>query len=114
MKKRIGRKGLTGMPEAVQQRLREFGERFHVASFDHQVIDARRSFPIMEGNRFCGFGADGQEASFETVTSDTIGASGVSYAIGKRFCMPVGSWLIRVQYYTRFFIEVFEVKQLLD
>jgi hypothetical protein len=68
----------------------------------------------MEGDQFLGFGPDGQEASFKTVTSNTVGAAGVSHALGENFFMPAGSWLIRVSYYTRFFIDVFEMKRLLD
>lgn len=43
------------------------------------------------------------------VHSNTVGASGLNHDIGGKFTPPVGTWVIRVYYYTKYWMDICNV-----
>jgi hypothetical protein len=94
-------------PKPVARRIREIASEYsNLKSLSFTTESASKRFYVGEGERYEGIFADGKSAGFETVSANTIGASGLSHAINSQFQMPEGVYLVRVSYYTRYFMDV--------
>lgn len=109
-KVRISKKLLAQQyPQAVVNQINAIANRYHIKSFNADIVTSNKEFYVGEGESFTGIKADGTSASFEVVSANNIGASGLSHKIGERFSMPAGTYLINVYYYTKYFMTVYTV-----
>ena len=106
IKVRISGKLDKSFPLPVSRKIKEVGQRYGIHQFNLVTAEQSYRFMVSEGDKFWGIGPDGREASFEVITSETLGAVAVSHAIGEQFSMPAGSWLISVYYYGKYFMTV--------
>ena len=114
MKIRISKKSNQILPANVAEKVKGIAADFSISTFNFETVSADESFELDEGHRFFGIGSDGRSAQFEVVSEHSLGARNLSHKIGERFKMPAGSYLILVYYYTRFFMTVYEIKNLLN
>jgi hypothetical protein len=96
-------------PDPVADKIRRVAQDYGIKSFDHESTVPSKKFYVGEGDRYTGIFADGQSAGFEVVSEHNLGASGLSHAIGEQFQMPGGTYLVRVYYYTKYFMNVYTV-----
>lgn len=114
-KYRIGKPGLAqfdGNP-LVAETIRLLGTDYKISSFTtetraanlkHMGIPAYGLY-LSEGSRFVVI-YNGEVSSVATVSADTMGASGVSYDVGKTAPLPVGAVIVEVSYYARYWMTV--------
>ena len=102
------------LPLVIQNRVIGIAEQFRIAQADYQTVDPDKVFVVGEGESYFGFWEDGREASFEVVSQNTIGASGLSYSINSQFSMPNGTYLVRVSYYTRYWMDIYKIQNKLE
>lgn len=110
-RKRVSKKLLSQYPTPVADRIKEIADDFDVKSVAEYTVSSDFKFYVGEGDRFYGLVADGREASFEVVANHNLGAANVSHKIGSKFSMPAGTFLIRVHYYTRYWMDVYRIEE---
>lgn len=103
---RISRKMYQTFPTNVADAITRIAEDYRIKSFTFKTVAEDYKFYVGEGDSYTGISADGRTAGFETVSAETIGAMGVSHRIGAQFAMPAGSYVIRVSYYTKYWMDV--------
>lgn len=97
-------------PAQVASRIRSIAGEYHnLKSLIYHRVSPGEWFYVAEGERYLGIKADGTIAGFEVVSASTLGASGLSHKIGERFSMPANTWLVRVSYYTRYYMDVYAI-----
>jgi len=50
-----------------------------------------------------------ETASVEMVHSNTVGAAGLAHDIGTIKTPPVGAWIIRIHYYTKYWMDIVHI-----
>src|SRR3990167_3371024 len=106
---RISKKLSKMFPPVVAAKIVEVAANYQIKSFDFDVTLPGKIFVIGEGDRYCGITATGETAAFEAIASHNVGASGLSHRIGQEFFMPAGSFLIRVSYYSGYYMMVYQI-----
>ena len=109
MKTRISKKLNEKYPQPVVDQIKSIASRYSIKSFNAETVTSDKKFYVGEGDSFTGIAADGTSASFEVVSANNIGASGLSHKIGEQFSMPAGTYLINVYYYTKYFMTVYRI-----
>jgi hypothetical protein len=113
-RKRVSKKLLSQYPGAVAVRIKAIADDFEAKSVAEHTVSPNFQFHVGEGDRFYGMTADGMEASFEVVAQHNVGAADVSHKIGSKFSMPDSTFLIRVHYYTKYFVDVYRIEEKTD
>lgn len=110
-KVRISQKNYKDYPRQIAEAIHNTKKRFCdiPKSFTYEEVDSSKTFYIGEGDYYRGIRPDGKEASFQVVSSSTLGASGLSHKIGERFQIPSGSYLICVSYYQTYHMSVYKI-----
>ena len=106
---RISKKLAQAFPAQVVKKIEQVADSHRIKSFSFETVDENKTFYVGEGESYTGIAPDGKSASFEVVSANNIGASGLSHKIGERFAMPAGSYLINVYYYTKYFMTVYKI-----
>lgn len=107
---RISKSGKFGklFPKPVADRIREIASEYsNLKSLSFSLKSASDKFYVGEGERYEGIMGNGKSVGFETVSANTIGGMGLSWRIGDSFRMPEGVYLVRVSYYTRYWMDVY-------
>jgi len=107
-KHRISKKLLQSLPEKVAATIKAVADDYRIASFTYEAVPDGYKFYAGEGCRFWAMRGE-DTRSMRMVHEAIMGASGVSYRIGEEFSLPLGSWLIEISYYTRFWMRVYHV-----
>lgn len=106
---RISKKLTQMFPAEVVTKINDIAADYRIKAFTLETVSEDKVFVIGEGEKYTGISADGRTAGFEVVSANTIGASGLSHRINSQFAMPAGSYLIRVSYYTKYFMDVYQI-----
>jgi len=109
---RISKKGkfANEFPVNVANRIREISSSYtRLKSLEIEDCDQTKTFYVGEGESYTGIKSDGEEVAFKVVSQNTIGAANVSHSIGEQFNMPPESYLVKISYYTRYFMTVYRV-----
>jgi len=109
MKVWIGKKGLKDYPPRVADKIRAIAEQFHVSRFEARDELPTHWFYVAEGHRYYGMYSDGKGYGFDVVAEHNLGAAGLSHAIGEEFSMPSGTYLVEIEYYTRWLMTVYRI-----
>lgn len=107
---RISKKSMSAFPENVVIAIKNI-QYFHpnIKSFNFSIVTEDFKFYSGEGYEFDVIIGDNQ-ASIEMVNESTVGSNGVSYSIGSEFKCSVGSFVLEVSYYTKYFLHVYNVQ----
>ena len=97
-------------PAAVQEVIKKAADGHRISTINYRISRPTEMFYVSEGHEYVGIKSDGTVASFEVVSSNTIGAAGLSHAIGSTFQMPVGSYLIEIGYYGQYWMDVTHIQ----
>jgi hypothetical protein len=107
--RRISKTLLKELPKTVSNEVSRLKE-------DYQNLKSAWIGTVSEGHTFhCGEGEryvviiNDRVEDVEMVHSNTVGASGLNYDIGGKFTPPVGTWIIRVYYYTKYWMDICNV-----
>lgn len=106
---RISKKLNEMFPPQVVKQIEATAADHRIKSFSLETVTESKTFYVAEGESYTGIAADGKVASFEVVSENNIGGSGMSHKIGERFAMPAGTYLINVYYYTKYFMTVYQI-----
>lgn len=94
-------------PAPVAKRIREIADEYsNIKSITFTNESSSKVFYVGEGERYEGIFTNGESTGFETISANTVGGSGLSWRINDSFRMPEGVYLVRVSYYTRYFMDV--------
>jgi hypothetical protein len=112
MKLRISKNGKFAkeFPKNTANKIRSVAETYHGLK-SVEIVDCtqEKTFYVGEGESYTGIKPDGQQVGFKVVSQNTIGASNLSHSIGKSFNMPPESYLIKVSYYTKYFMTIYRI-----
>jgi len=107
-KHRISKRLLNSLPAQVAETLKAVAESYGIGTFTYEAVPEGYKFYAGEGYRlYAVYGDDVRH--MEMVAEHNLGASGVSHRIGAEFSLPLGSWLIEVSYYTRFWMRLYHI-----
>jgi len=106
---RISKKLTEKFPAVVVAKIIEIAASHNIKTFDFDVTFPGKVFVIGEGDHYTGIDATGKEAAFEAIADHNVGASGLTHKIGQEFFMPAGSFLIRVSYYSGYYMTVYQI-----
>lgn len=103
-------------PERVADEIRLIAKTHRVKSFEALTVTSSRVFFVGEGDYIHGVMGNGTGPifGFQTVSQHNVGGSGMSHAIGEEFNMPNGSYLIRVFYYTKYWMTVYRIQEVIE
>lgn len=107
-KVRISKKSLAAFPAEVSERIAAIAESYRISSMRFNRESEGFYYIAGEGERIEAVYGKNRKA-VEMVSENSLGASGVNHSIGARLDLPVGSFLIVVSYYTRYFMSVYNI-----
>lgn len=110
-KTRISNKLSEMFPKKVVTQIKRIEEDYRIKSFNLEDVNENKAFFVAEGDKYIGIGPNGQEAAFEVVSQNNIGATGLSHKIGEQFKMPPGSYLLNIWYYDRYYLTIYRIGQ---
>ena len=93
----------------VADQIRQIAKRNHVASATIIDVAPDKTFVVGEGEFYSAMHPDGRNASFQVVSENTLGASGVSHAINSEFQLPAGTTLVVVGYLGGYYMSVYRI-----
>ena len=96
-------------PESVSTKIREVAQDFGIKSTNVINSNQNKLFYNREGSSYTGITKDGNAVSFNVVSSNTVGGSGMSHKIGSEFTMPPYSYLIEIDFYTKYIMSVYKI-----
>lgn len=106
---RVSKKSMAAFPSEVSEAIKTLADDYQIKSFSFKSVTADTKFYAGEGHRYTVITGE-NKSSVEMVAEHNFGASGVSYNIGSEFKVPVGSFVIRISYYTKFWMDVTNVQ----
>lgn len=108
-KTRISKKSMTALPAAVAEAVRDIQDGHpNIKSFTFHAVTPSHEFRPWENETWTVVMADDQR-SIETAAEHRMGASG-QYDFGGAFKAPVGAFVLRISYYTRYFLDIYNVQ----
>ena len=108
VKKRIAKPLLSQLPQNVAEKVRELAEDYHIRSATLLTYPEGYKIYAGEGDRFVVFLGEEMQ-SVEMVHSSTVGAAGLCYDIGSTATPPAGVWIIRIHYYTKYWMDIVNI-----
>lgn len=108
-KTRISKKSYAAFPKEVSEAIRAIADDYGMKSLTFIAVTPAYKWWVGEGERYTLIAGD-VVRSAEVVAEHNIGAAGVVDGIGSKFQMPVGGWVLRVSYYTKYFLDVYNVQ----
>lgn len=108
VKKRIANPLLSQLPPLVAKKVKELAEDYSIKSATLLTYPERWKMHAGEGERFVVFLGEEMQ-SVEMVHSNTVGAAGLCYDIGSTAVPPAGAWIIRIHYYTRYWMDIVNI-----
>lgn len=109
---RISAKLLKALPAEVAQAVKDVQSGHpNVKSLNLLTVTPDYTFYVGEGNEFTLILGEAQRR-MEVVAEHNSGAAGLlpTAAIGHEFKAPEGAWVLRVSYYTRYWLDVYNVQ----
>lgn len=106
---RVSKKSLAAFPTEVSEAIKFLADDYQIKSFSFKSVTADTKFYAGEGHRYTVITGE-KQSSVEMVAEHNFGASGVSYNIGQEFTVPVGSFVLKISYYTKFWLDVTNVQ----
>ncbi len=105
---RISKKLLSTLPKIVADEIKRLADDYGIKSLTYKHEAAPYRLYLGEGDRITLIRGE-QVGSLEMVAEHNIGAAGVSHQIGDSFNVPVGTTIIRISYYAKFWMDVVNV-----
>ena len=107
IKKRIAKPLLKELPSEVARQVRKLAEEYNIKSAEVCTVSPEYKFYAGEGDRFVTILGE-RSKSVEMAASHTGGAYGNS-KIGAQWTAPIGSWTIKIHYYTKYWMDIINV-----
>lgn len=104
-RRRIAKPLLKNLPQKVAERVEALAVEYRIKSATVLVYQHGWKLYAGEGDRF-EFIMGEETASVEMVHSNTVGAAGLAHDIGTIKTPPVGAWIIRIHYYTKYWMDI--------
>lgn len=106
-KVRISKKLAREIPAEVYAAIVRMADHTEIKSFSYSAKPTHKLY-AGEGDRFCIIYM-GEEMSVEMVSECNVGAANVRHEIGSVVPVPAGTVVIRVGYYSGYYMEVVNV-----
>lgn len=108
---RISKKSLAAFPASVSEAIRSIQAGHpNIKSFSYAVVTPDHKFYTGEGYQYTVvYGDDSNHV--EMVAEHNIGSSNVSHRIGETFTCKVGAFVLLVSYYTKYFLDIYNVQE---
>jgi hypothetical protein len=108
---RISKKLKSALPTNVAQAVEDLAESYNIKSLSLRSEPAGYQLRAGEGERIRILQGD-LDADVEMIAAHNLGATGLSMKIGERTPpLPAGTWIIRVSYYTRYWMDLINIGQ---
>lgn len=107
-RRRVAGPLLRALPDRVSERVKALADGYGIKSASVVVYPYGWKVYAAEGDRFELIMGE-QSASIEMVSERTLGAAGLSHDIGATGIPPVGAWIIRIHYYTKYWMEIINI-----
>lgn len=104
-KMRISKKLLSKLPPKVAREVKKQAEQFSIKSVTLHTLTEGYKVIAGEGERYTMIRGK-KSWSIEMVASHTMGAANLCHDIGGEVVPPVGTWVIRIFYYNKFWMDV--------
>lgn len=105
---RVSHKLLRDLPPLVAATVKYVAEDYGLSTLRYERVGADHQFYAAEGSRFWAVRGD-ELAHVEMAAEHNLGAVGLCPQVGRRFSLPVGSWLVEVAYYGKYFMYLYHV-----
>jgi hypothetical protein len=107
---RISKKLLKELPTMVAEKVKRLADGYGIKSTTIESKPEGYKVYPREGDRVeMVYGENSQGIEF--FTENSVGASGVSYNLSGHTEPPAGTWVIRVSYYTKYWMDIVNVGQ---
>jgi len=108
---RFSKKVKSELPPLVVEKIAMIKDRYPgIKTFSLYTVEDGYQIYFGEGDSFWVIQNDRCQ-HVEMVHSNILGASGVHYDIGAKVSAPAGTWILKVWYYNRYYLNVTNVVQ---
>lgn len=107
-KRRVAKPLLKELPTLVAEKVKTLAEDYYIKSATISTVAEGWELYVGEGDRIHIIYGE-ESTGVEMAASHNIGAAGLCYDIGARTKFPVGTWIIQIHYYNRFWMNIINV-----